>query len=115
MEMRTGPGRCECAVGVSFFSIRRRHTRYWRGWSSDVCSSDLAALAGGDGFKRRRHPDQVAAQDLRHLDLRGRLVVRSAELHIHALVEAGIDVMGKLAKSCRVQIRQIHEIGTLDG
>src|SRR3712207_8681798 len=26
----------------SFFSSRRRHTRYWRDWSSDVCSSDLA-------------------------------------------------------------------------
>src|SRR3712207_8634031 len=25
----------------SFFSSRRRHTRYWRDWSSDVCSSDL--------------------------------------------------------------------------
>src|SRR5947209_9428926 len=25
-----------------FFSRRRRHTRYWRDWSSDVCSSDLA-------------------------------------------------------------------------
>src|SRR3712207_8868766 len=24
-----------------FFSSRRRHTRYWRDWSSDVCSSDL--------------------------------------------------------------------------
>src|SRR5947209_1239539 len=26
-----------------FFSSRRRHTRYWRDWSSDVCSSDLVA------------------------------------------------------------------------
>src|SRR3712207_7393330 len=25
-----------------FFSSRRRHTRYWRDWSSDVCSSDLS-------------------------------------------------------------------------
>src|SRR3712207_8995546 len=25
-----------------FFSNRRRHTRYWRDWSSDVCSSDLS-------------------------------------------------------------------------
>src|SRR3712207_8644396 len=25
----------------SFFSSRRRHTRYCRDWSSDVCSSDL--------------------------------------------------------------------------
>src|SRR5436305_6428365 len=24
-----------------FFSIRRRHTRFGRDWSSDVCSSDL--------------------------------------------------------------------------
>src|SRR3712207_5246213 len=24
-----------------FCSSRRRHTRYWRDWSSDVCSSDL--------------------------------------------------------------------------
>src|SRR5258707_13412195 len=24
-----------------FFSSRRGHTRYWRDWSSDVCSSDL--------------------------------------------------------------------------
>src|SRR3712207_8038027 len=30
------------ATGFSvFFSSRRRHTRYWRDWSSDVCSSDL--------------------------------------------------------------------------
>src|SRR5690606_11180520 len=32
--------------GVShffFFSSRRRHTRFSRDWSSDVCSSDLAA------------------------------------------------------------------------
>src|SRR3712207_8233454 len=30
---------------VFFFSSRRRHTRYWRDWSSDVCSSDLPAGA----------------------------------------------------------------------
>src|SRR5438445_491162 len=32
-------------LGVFFFSSRRRHTRYWRDWSSDVCSSDLTASA----------------------------------------------------------------------
>src|SRR3712207_424971 len=26
---------------LCFVSSRRRHTRYWRDWSSDVCSSDL--------------------------------------------------------------------------
>src|SRR3712207_3809491 len=29
------------AIFIFFFSSRRRHTRYWRDWSSDVCSSDL--------------------------------------------------------------------------
>src|SRR3712207_1648800 len=29
---------------IVFFSSRRRHTRYWRDWSSDVCSSDLSGL-----------------------------------------------------------------------
>src|SRR5690606_40729789 len=28
---------------IFFFSSRRRHTRFSRDWSSDVCSSDLAA------------------------------------------------------------------------
>src|SRR5215217_943915 len=32
-----------------FFSSRRRHTRYWRDWSSDVCSSDLR---GREDFRR---------------------------------------------------------------
>src|SRR5690606_40375514 len=29
-----------------FFSSRRRHTRFSRDWSSDVCSSDLERLVG---------------------------------------------------------------------
>src|SRR3712207_7079127 len=33
-----------------FFSSRRRHTRYWRDWSSDVCSSDLVS----NGVDRNR-------------------------------------------------------------
>src|SRR5690606_26959867 len=31
----------ECLFFVFFFSSRRRHTRFSRDWSSDVCSSDL--------------------------------------------------------------------------
>src|SRR5207245_8476226 len=31
-----------CASFSFFFSSRRRHTRCYRDWSSDVCSSDLA-------------------------------------------------------------------------
>src|SRR5215203_6777800 len=36
-----------------FFSSRRRHTRYWRDWSSDVCSSDLEDLGKYVDLARR--------------------------------------------------------------
>src|SRR3712207_8746982 len=59
-----------------FFSSRRRHTRYWRDWSSDVCSSDLAFADkkdkdGKDKDGKKKHgkkkvkineADQVIAQ-----------------------------------------------------
>ena len=32
---------CWFSFCIFFFSSRRRHTRYLRDWSSDVCSSDL--------------------------------------------------------------------------
>src|SRR5690606_40941986 len=32
-----------------FFSSRRRHTRFSRDWSSDVCSSDLLKASDFDG------------------------------------------------------------------
>src|SRR3712207_8214690 len=49
---------------IVLFSSRRRHTRYWRDWSSDVCSSDLRLVeARGSGALLRaaqlgaeRHP-----------------------------------------------------------
>src|SRR3712207_8754638 len=39
-----------------FFSSRRRHTRYWRDWSSDVCSSDL--VDGLEATRRIAHLGQ---------------------------------------------------------
>src|SRR5947209_11073698 len=35
-----------------FFSSRRRHTRYWRDWSSDVCSSDLGKNAVAAAYRK---------------------------------------------------------------
>src|SRR5690606_5581678 len=40
-----------------FFSSRRRHTRFSRDWSSDVCSSDLDGLAA----RAAHHPAAGAA------------------------------------------------------
>src|SRR2546422_8392653 len=44
MVARSKTGMHSC---LFFFSSRRRHTRCSRDWSSDVCSSDLAAQRGG--------------------------------------------------------------------
>src|SRR3712207_7819626 len=43
-----------------FFSSRRRHTRYWRDWSSDVCSSDL--------FAEWDHGQTAFVGEAQHLD-----------------------------------------------
>src|SRR5437867_6221358 len=43
-------------IYVFFFSSRRRHTRSYGDWSSDVCSSDLVDRRAG----RRRHLDHLA-------------------------------------------------------
>src|SRR5690606_40306462 len=34
-----------------FFSSRRRHTRFSRDWSSDVCSSDLVGVRHGQALR----------------------------------------------------------------
>src|SRR3712207_6969256 len=52
-----------------FFSSRRRHTRYWRDWSSDVCSSDLVvglleAHLADDLRQQRRADDLLRRQSL---------------------------------------------------
>src|SRR3712207_8288252 len=37
-------------IRLGIFSSRRRHTRYSRDWSSDVCSSDLVSMVAGRTF-----------------------------------------------------------------
>src|SRR5438094_4638540 len=44
-----------------FFSSRRRHTRSYGDWSSDVCSSDLYASYGEISLKRQVARDDTSA------------------------------------------------------
>src|SRR5947209_15917359 len=55
-----------------FYSSRKRHTRYWRDWSSDVCSSDLAVA--------------LDRQDLRQV------AVSSANAVFTEVIESGFDL-----------------------
>src|SRR5947209_13060072 len=67
---------------VFFFSSRRRHTRYWRDWSSDVCSSDLpgAELCQLVPFEHVEHLDErdAARAHRRH---RHHLIAAIAAFH----------------------------------
>src|SRR3712207_7223018 len=54
-----------------FFSSRRRHTRYWRDWSSDVCSSDLS------GYPDCRDDTMKSLQVTLNLGLDTRMVVHT--------------------------------------
>src|SRR3712207_2851552 len=81
--MRTG-----ALLPSFFFSSRRRHTRYWRDWSSDVCSSDLSSPTNliapgqarlmGEGWETARRRDD--GNDWVEFSLAGPGVVRLAEL-----------------------------------
>src|SRR5690625_4328751 len=60
---------------IFFFSSRRRHTRWPRDWSSDVCSSDLARekeqqeKARMRGEKRNRNKPKDEPIKMREFDL----------------------------------------------
>src|SRR3712207_2021236 len=54
-------------AGFFFFSSRRRHTRYWRDWSSDVCSSDLC---NGNPTTEAHHESRVQPLRSRSADVR---------------------------------------------
>src|SRR5438445_7719421 len=70
-----------------FFSSRRRHTRYWRDWSSDVCSSDLPL-----GLHRRTHKV---------------LVGRGERLHVCRLYR-GRSEERRVGKECRLRRAPDH-------
>src|SRR5439155_8109829 len=51
-------GQHACMFCVFFFSSRRRHTRWPRDWSSDVCSSDLVGVVGNTAEAGLDGPDE---------------------------------------------------------
>src|SRR3712207_7482062 len=73
-----------------FFSSRRRHTRYWRDWSSDVCSSDLGSRQAHDLVDERGLPGPVRPEQpvkAPGLDLQRDLVQRQQPVRV-GLLEA---------------------------
>src|SRR3712207_9100266 len=95
---------CEAEEGILvFFSSRRRHTRYWRDWSSDVCSSDLPRLSWGSppgraGTSRRRtgrmpqawrgYRDRESVVVGESVDLGGRRIIKKKNRGEHLTSDA---------------------------
>src|SRR5690606_40217133 len=85
---------------VFFFSSRRRHTRFSRDWSSDVCSSDLARVDGQVNLKLSGEPlpyDQGEFGRLSAL-IDDRPVVVAASTHEHEEM-AIVGALDHLARS----------------
>src|ERR1035437_319227 len=74
-----------------FFSSRRRHTSYWRDWSSDVCSSNL----------HRAHPRSAIRGRRRHGASPPRPKGQESEKHpdLHALLHCGEPLCTEISRS----------------
>src|SRR5439155_16354371 len=83
-----------------FFSSRRRHTRWPRDWSSDVCSSDLAVaverpgiVVGGTAWAFAR-PDLEQRFDYLFVDEAGQVPLANA-------IAMGRSEERRVGKECR--------------
>src|SRR3712207_7888130 len=92
-----------------FFSSRRRHTRYWRDWSSDVCSSDLR-VALGEQLRGRQllllldNFEQVmpAADDVAHF------IQQSSQLKVVVTSREARSEERRVGKECRSRWSPYH-------
>src|SRR5690606_39732266 len=83
-----------------FFSSRRRHTRFSRDWSSDVCSSDLLHEVLGVGVLRhnfRFHVWQLAPV----VDPGAFFAIAGTEGVFHAEGRHGRSEERRVGKECR--------------
>src|SRR5439155_3092097 len=96
-----------------FFSSRRRHTRWPRDWSSDVCSSDLFDLLELDGqplvdlqlTERRARLEQLL--DRRSTSIRLSETFEDGDALLEAAREQGLEgIIAKKADSPHLQGRR---------
>src|SRR5947209_20554433 len=97
-----------------FFSSRRRHTRYWRDWSSDVCSSSARSTASSS----RGAPWRSTARSSRscrrgYANTRSRSLVATeltaGAIRLRGLVaERGLDLVQRLCLDVVAERRPAH-------
>src|SRR5690606_41175538 len=91
--------RSNCCVSVVyitlfifFFSSRRRHTRFSRDWSSDVCSSDLVQHETTPGVVHHFEPQAQIVQQQ---------AVAEADQREAVVFEKGRSEERRVGKECR--------------
>src|SRR3712207_7504946 len=95
-----------CVLVVFFFSSRRRHTRYWRDWSSDVCSSDLASFLQEDVGAGDITSDNIIPADL---EAKAKIVCKSRFAIVCGLEEASMrSEERRVGKECRSRWSPYH-------
>src|SRR5690606_39392778 len=95
-----------------FFSSRRRHTRFSRDWSSDVCSSDLGSGLIFDSFKA--FTASLSNKENNALMAEWQMVFESdspirAEIVKGVLEEKGRSEERRVGKECRGRRGPCHE------
>src|SRR5207302_4857044 len=92
-----------CYVFRFFFSSRRRHTRFSRDWSSDVCSSDLAIplrIPDLDGTRADGIQDDVIVRVHTDAGITGLGEADASPEVVKALVDARSEER-RVGKECR--------------
>src|SRR5690625_5791924 len=91
---------------VFFFSSRRRHTRWPRDWSSDVCSSDLLHFAIANGLRWPNLSRVLAVNDFQP----------GAENTAHTqLIRYGFEHGVKRSQIGRASCREREKVSALGG
>src|SRR5690606_40789176 len=96
-----------------FFSSRRRHTRFARDWSSDVCSSDLVAPATADLLARLAHGHADDLVTTLCLATTAPLTVCPAMNHrmwLHPATQANIGLLRERGEIGRASCRERVEV-----
>src|SRR5215510_16111441 len=84
----------EWALLFFFFSSRRRHTRWPRDWSSDVCSSDLIVRRWSERFVRYHPGARIEARMLGGDVAMGALTTGKADIALLGREAAPQEVKG---------------------
>src|SRR3712207_7037575 len=96
---------------IFFFSSRRRHTRYWHDWSSDVCSSDLRESNTSAIDLARRFSDFGVAA-LIHTDIDRDGTLSGLNLHSTLSIARAVSIPRseerRVGKECRSRWSPYH-------